>query len=60
MIAIGYMPEEAVEVFEEADISKEGSLNREEFELLLKWGKGKGVEDCTVVQVCRRNILIGC
>ena len=53
MIALGYQPAEAKEVFEKADKDGEGSLSYEEFKQLLKHGKGMGKteESCTVVQV---------
>jgi hypothetical protein len=53
MIALGYLPKEAKEVFDKADDDHGGWLDREEFKLLLKQGQGKGntKRKCTVIQV---------
>ncbi len=56
MIALGFDLEDADDVLKEGDQDNEGSLDRTEFERLLKRGIGKLEQDCTVVQVSRKRI----
>ncbi len=55
MVALGYMEEEADQVFEKADLSKEGTINDSEFFRLLTCGIDKSEDGFTFVQVSRKK-----
>ena len=60
MIALGFELKDADNVLKAADQDHEGSLDRSEFEKLLKQGLGKVEDGCTVVQVCACACLRAC